>query len=430
MTTAAKISIQIDAQTATLQKGFGEAKAAIQKLDAGMSSNVAMGMAKFNLGLAAVKGALAAVQGAVSSVLGAMDDMGKMDEFAQRLGMSADALTVLGYAAEQTGSSQETVNLALEKMQNLAGEAAAGTKTAAAAFAQLGISVEDLTAMSPDQLFAAIAEKIQGIGSSATQTKIAIDIFGKSGGQFVNLLKGGKEGLAAFNEEAEKMGLLMGNGRSAVEAAGDSINKMKRAWGGFVQQVTILVTPAIAAITEAMAALIGQFNQLMADSTGSSKPGFHIVGSQKYLAKKAARAAMQEVADAAKSKEAEDAKKKWTALGESLTESMRTPGETYQATMKQALELAVNGKITWATYARAGKQAIQDLVGTFKQLADWTTPGVGAVTRGSAAGFSAVQEAGRAKQDADRRHRELINWQARIEAAILKDTITIAPVSL
>src|SRR3990167_3944419 len=116
MSTAAKISIQIDAQTATLQKGFGEARAAIQKLDAGMSSNVAMGMAKFTAGLTVIRARFSAAQRGRGSFMSAMDEMGKMDEFASRLGMSADALTVLGYAAEQSGASQETMNAALQKM--------------------------------------------------------------------------------------------------------------------------------------------------------------------------------------------------------------------------------------------------------------------------------------------------------------------------
>ena len=134
-----------------------------------------------------------------------------MDEFAQRLGMSADALTVLGYAAEQTGSSQETLNMALQRMQNLLGEAAAGSDTAAKAFASLGLGVSDLKALTPDQAFAAIAEQMQQVGSSTERTKITLDIFGKSSGELINLLAGGAEGLNEFGAEAESMGLLLGD---------------------------------------------------------------------------------------------------------------------------------------------------------------------------------------------------------------------------
>src|SRR3990170_4192641 len=260
MSTAAKISIQIDAQTATLQKGFGEARAAIQKLDAGMSSNVAMGMAKFTAGLTVIRAGFAAAQGAIGSFMSAMDEMGKMDEFASRLGMSADALTVLGYAAEQSGASQETMNAALQKMQNLIGEATAGSKEAAAAFAAIGLAVSSLQTLKPDQQFSIIAERIKDIGSASERTKVILDIFGKSGGELINTLALGAEGLEAYGKEAEAMGILLGNARGDVESLGDTMNKVKRTWGGAVQQMVITTTPFLEIVGGAIAKVLAQFN--------------------------------------------------------------------------------------------------------------------------------------------------------------------------
>jgi len=377
MATAAKISIAIEAQTATLQKGFDEAKAAIKQLDAGMSSSVAAGMAKFQAGWLAVQGAIASVRGAIQSVLGAMDEMGAMDEFASRLGMSADALTVLGYAAEQTGSDQTALNMALEKMQNNLAEAAAGTGTAKAALAELGLTASDVASMSADQAFAAIAEQIQTVGSASDRTRLAIDIFGRSGGQLINLLSGGAEGLNAFGAEAESMGLLMGDARGAVEAAGDSINKMKRAWGAFVQQVAVLVAPALARIAEGLAAIVGWFNRLMGYSTGATGPATTYASEAK----------------------------------------------------KAALHVDKSMKATEKSAEKAAKK-IKESFADIPKPADYTTPGIGAVTRGTVGGFSAVQESQRAKEDAERRHRDLTTWLAKIDADIRRNALTIAPVSL
>ena len=63
MATAATISIQLEAQTATLKKGFDEAKQSIQTLDSHMSMSVAKGMAIFNGGLWHVKTASRYCQG-------------------------------------------------------------------------------------------------------------------------------------------------------------------------------------------------------------------------------------------------------------------------------------------------------------------------------------------------------------------------------
>lgn len=377
MATAAKISIAIEAQTATLQKGFAEAKQAINGLGAGMSGSVAAGMAKFHAGLLAVQGALATVRGAVQSVLGAMDQMGEVDEFAQRLGMSADALTVLGYAAEQTGSSQEGLSMALQRMQNTIGEAATGSAMAAHALGQLGLSVESLKGLSADQQFAAIAEQMQQVGDKTKRTQITLDIFGRSGGELINLLSGGAEGLNEFGKEAEAMGLLMGDARSGVEAAGDSINKMKRAWGAFVQQVAVLVAPAIAAIAEGLAAVVGWFNRLMGRATGAGD----VFTSYEGAAKKA----VVEVEKSVKSTE---------------------------KTAKRAAE-----KI---------KEAWRDI----PKPQEITTPSIGAVTRASAAGFSAVQEARRQAEDNRRYQAKVLEYLQRVEQAVKGNKIQVQTVNI
>jgi len=374
MTTAAKISIQIDAQTATLQKGFAEARGAIQKLDAGMSGSVAMGMAKFTAGMAVVGAGIATARGMLSSFSQTMNDMGKMDEFAQRLGMSADALTVLGYAAEQSGASQDVMNASLQKMQNLIGEAAAGSKTAAAAFAQLGLKVSDLQKLSADKQFATIAEQIKFVDNNAQRTKIALDLFGKSGGELILVLAGGSAGLNKFGKEAQQMGLLLGDARAQVEAAGDSMNKVYRAWGAVKEKAAVTFATPLKYLAEAVALELSAVNWLI--GAGGDSP-FKLY--------------------------AEESKKAALKVQEHFKETAKVVRYT--------------GK--WIKEAKAD----------IAKPTDWTTPGVGAVTRGSAAGFSAVQEAQRANKDDERRHRDIVAWLARIEAATKKSTITLAPVN-
>ena len=98
--------------------------------------------------------------------------------------------------------------MALQRMQNTIGEAATGSAMAAHALGQLGLSVESLKGLSADQQFAAIAEQMQQVGDKTKRTQITLDIFGRSGGELINLLSGGAEGLNEFGKEAEAMGLL------------------------------------------------------------------------------------------------------------------------------------------------------------------------------------------------------------------------------
>jgi ABC-type transporter Mla subunit MlaD len=373
----ATIKIAIEAQTAMLQKGFGEAKQAINNLEGSMAKNVAGGMAIFTAGLVAVQGALATVQGAISSVKQAFDEMDQVADTAARLGTSSDALVALGYAAQMSGSSAETLNGALEKMQNLIGEAANGSDTAAKAFAQLGLSVDDLKGLSADQAFAAISEQMQHVGSATDRTKIAIDIFGKSGGELVQLLGQGSEGLNAMGKEAEGLGLLMGDAREGVSSVNDSLDKMKMAWRAFVQQIAVLVAPAITAVANALATVVGWFNKLMGRGTGAEAP--------------------------------------FKAYETSAKKAAITIDETMKATEKSAEKSAEKIKETWRDIPKPQ---------------EWETPAIGAITRNSAAGFSAVQAATRDRQDRERYHREMLIYLARVEAAVLKSGIEAVPVMI
>jgi hypothetical protein len=427
MTTAAKISIQIDAQTATLQKGFGEATAAIKKLDAGMSGSVAAGMAKFAAGWIAIQGAIGAARGVMSTFLQTVDSMSAEQDWADRLGIAADELAALGYAAEQTGASQEILNASLQKMQNNLSDAGQEGGTAVKALQELNLSAQQLRELTPDRQFVAIAEAMSQVSNQGDRTRLTLDVFGKSGGELNNLLREGSKGLNSYAMEAEQLGLKMGDARKYVEAFGDELHKLEVAWRSTKGNIAAGWALVLEDQTSIASRILGTVHSWFTTDFGTA------VGSANALAKKEARELEQQLKQTKAAADVEAALKKMTVRGNSLTESMRTPGEVYRDSLTELNALVQKGVITWSTYARASKGALQNLRDFWRDTLkpqDWTTPGIGAATRGSAAGFSAVQEAGRAKQDNDRRHRELISWQARIEAAILKDTITIAPVSL
>jgi hypothetical protein len=377
MATAAKISIAIEAQTATLQKGFAEAKQAINGLSAGMSGSVAAGMAKFHAGLLAVQGALASVRGAISAVRGAMAELDQQAKIAARIGADADQLTALGFAADLAGSSTENFNRSIEKMQNTLGDAREGNATAIKAFNDLGLKVSDLEGMQADQVFAAIAEQIQLLGDDTQATRIAMDIFGRSGGELLPLLKDGAEGLNEMGEQAQRMGLLFGDSRGDVEAANDAIDAMKRAWGAFVQQVAVLVAPALKSIADLLTSIIGAFNRLMGRATGATG----VFKSYESSAKKAAIEVEKSV----------------------------------KATEKSAAMAAEKIKKSWEEIPKPQELA---------------TPGIGAVTRASSAGFSAVQEARRKAADDRRYQQKVLDYFARVEAAVKRERIQVQTVNI
>ena len=144
----------------------------------------------------------------------------------QKTGMSAEALSALHFAAEESGGSADGMTAAVRKMNMAMAEAERGSAEMTGAFAQLGLSVEQLKGMSPDQQFAAMADKISQIRDPAQQTAFAMKFFGRGAMELMPLLKQGAAGLAKYREEAEAMGLVKST--ESVKAAFDLDMAWKR----------------------------------------------------------------------------------------------------------------------------------------------------------------------------------------------------------
>ena len=381
--TAATIQIALEAQTAQLRRGFAQTRKSVDNLGQSLSGKVAAGMAKFHVALAAVKGALAAARGAINAVADAMARLDEEAKVASRLNIAADQLKILNFAAEQTGSSTATLQMALQRMVRRINEAAHGSGEAVKALKELGLSAEALTSMTADQQFAAVADAMERVEGQSDKVRLAMKLFDSEGVQLVNTMKGGSAALNEYGKQLEGLGGLLGDNRGQVEAANDAIDRMKQAWSGLVARIAIVVSPVIEAVSNLLGKLIAQFNRLFGSATGTAGK-------------------MQEFGRA-------------TATA---TASM--------APLAKKIEEAGEAAVDKASKAR-------DIVAKIKsEFAEAIKPemAIGAVTRGTAAGFSAVQHAQRAERDAERRDRRRNELLERIAAALSREGLTIKGVEL
>lgn len=122
-----------------------------------------------------------------------------------RTGVSVEALSQLGYAAQQTGADMASVEVGIKKMQKAIVAAAMGTAEAQQAFLMLGINFYELTRLSPEKQFAAIAKRIAAIEDPTLQAATALQIFGKSGTQLLPLIND----FDRLTHDARKLGFVM-----------------------------------------------------------------------------------------------------------------------------------------------------------------------------------------------------------------------------
>ena len=108
-------------------------------------------------------GALAGIQGvrALSNMaresIRAADEIGKT---ADRIGFAVEAFQELKFAAMQTGVSLSDFNQAMTALVRRSGEAIRGNASYVKAFEDLGISIEELRNLSPDQLLNRVADAV------------------------------------------------------------------------------------------------------------------------------------------------------------------------------------------------------------------------------------------------------------------------------
>ena len=126
---------------------------------------------------------------------------------------------------EQSGADMETLEAGLRRMQKVVVEAADGSEAARDTLQKLGIAVGDLKALTPDEQFKLIADKLSKIENPALRAALAMDIFGKSGTKLLPLMNDGAAGIEALQEKARRLGLTISTeDAQAAEEFGDTLD--------------------------------------------------------------------------------------------------------------------------------------------------------------------------------------------------------------
>lgn len=181
------------------------------------------------------------------------------DELSQKLGITAEAVQELGYAANLSGSSQDGLAGAMQKLARNADAAKGGSKEAAAAFKLAGVDAKALAsgALPLDESLATIADKFAAMPDGAAKVTLAMQLFGKSGTELIPLLNEGSAGIAQLRQEARDAGYVIGNeAATALEGFGDETDKVKDQLAGVRNQVVTALLPALTELVKGMQAWI------------------------------------------------------------------------------------------------------------------------------------------------------------------------------
>lgn len=203
--------------------------------------------------------------------INAFQDVGKEVKLLQRYtGDSAEEMSKLRFAAEESGVSAETLAMALGKMSKAASTTAGEKK-----FEAIGISVKDMNGnmKSASDIFTEVAGKLGGMSNGVEKTNAIMQIFGRSGMELAPLLNQGAAGIAKFKEEAQKFGLVLSQDNlDAVKANIMAHREFHAAIEGMQVQLGQFLYPALTAVAKAFSEIVPIIAQAL-------RPAFEALGA-------------------------------------------------------------------------------------------------------------------------------------------------------
>lgn len=184
----------------------------------------------------------------------------------QKMGVTAEAVQELDYAAKASGTDIDGLRGGLTKLNLGMREAAkTGKGDAVEAIRGLGLSFKALNQLPLDQRLGKIADRFAAMPDGARKTALAMQLFGKSGGELIPFLNSGSKGIAELRNEARRLGVVIDNDSAkGMESLGDEIEKVKSSLVGIRNQAVIALMPTLKNLTERLLVWITANRQLIA----------------------------------------------------------------------------------------------------------------------------------------------------------------------
>ena len=206
--------------------------------------------------------AVQALQNLVANTANVIAEVGKTASF---LGITADALQELRYAAEKSGVSVDALNDAIKELQVRAVDAKSGQGEAAEAFQMLGLKSTDAAGRirEPLELLDAVADRMRTMPTQSDRIWIADAIFGDEGSTVLSMLKDGSQGLRTMRNEARALGITLGSDAIAKASRfNQALKKLHSVSGGIAKTFVEYLLPPLSWLAEKAAALSAAFNQM------------------------------------------------------------------------------------------------------------------------------------------------------------------------
>ena len=218
---------------------------------------VGRGLAVAGAATAAVGAAAIKAGDAFADAAGEVAEYGdNIDKMSQRLGLSYEGFQKWDYILGQSGVDIDSMQTGLKTLTNQLDDARNGSTDAQARFEALGLSLEDISNMSREEVFESVISGFQQMEDSTERAALANDLFGKSGQNLTPLFNQSVESTQALAQAAEDLGLIMSD--DAVKASADyqdALDTMQRSMAGLKNNMMGNFLPGITSVMDGLTEL-------------------------------------------------------------------------------------------------------------------------------------------------------------------------------
>jgi hypothetical protein len=216
-------------------------------------------------GLAVAAMTTGAVARAVTDFASAGDEVAKM---ARELGIGAEALQELRFAADRQGVSSDDLEKSLGALNNRVGQLRNNQGSLATMLNRSNPALAEQlrNAEDTDEAFTLMMEALHGTENAADRAALAQAAFGRSGQALVRMAEVGSSGIQDLRDEARRLGLVMSEEATAnAELFQDSLTNLKGSMRGVINGALVpmieRLQPIIAQMAEWVAANQDLINQ-------------------------------------------------------------------------------------------------------------------------------------------------------------------------
>jgi hypothetical protein len=256
---------KVDAIGNEMKKTGNEAKDVGDKSEGGflkMASAVAAGQAAVNIATAAMKAAFNLVKGSIDEFGAALDLGGRLSDLSERTGETAGNLLLLERAFDNSGVGADKVGQSINKLQKFIEDAGTGAGPQIEVMNRLGLALGELAGKTPTEQMQTFAQKISSIEDPGKRAALAMEVFGRAGGELLPLLTNFSGEIGTAQGQLGGMVDVMNRNAATFDAVSDKVDIIGGKFMEFAAGVLDKVSPALDAVTEALsridAAAIGQ----------------------------------------------------------------------------------------------------------------------------------------------------------------------------